>query len=114
MGRRSGVTAVVAVVAPFAAVVMSATPPADVPAGAVEGLQGTPAWESQPEHLVAVMDGRSVWPDDFEPAKAALEGADDGRPVRIVPSTSLMFLPVTVEGEDLPAGFQFAREKARA
>ena len=31
-----------------------------------------------------------------------------------MPSTSLMFLPYTVEGEDLPAGFQFAREKARA
>jgi len=31
----------------------------------------------------------------------------------LVPSTSLMFLPYTVEGEVLPAGFQFAREKAR-
>jgi 5-methyltetrahydropteroyltriglutamate--homocysteine methyltransferase len=30
-----------------------------------------------------------------------------------VPSASLMFLPHTVEGEDMPAGFQFAREKAR-
>ncbi|HET9417686.1 MAG TPA: 5-methyltetrahydropteroyltriglutamate--homocysteine S-methyltransferase, partial [Candidatus Limnocylindria bacterium] len=62
----------------------------------------------------AVMDGRSVWPDDFEGARAAVTAADDGKPIRLVPSTSLMFLPVTVEGEDLPAGFQFAREKARA
>ena len=44
-------------------------------------------------------------------ALAAL--GDEARTVRIVPSTSLMFLPYTVEGEDLPAGFQFAREKAR-
>ena len=80
----------------------------------VAALTGTPAWEAQPEHLVAVMDGRSVWPDDFEAARAALADADDGRPIRLVPSTSLMFLPVTTEGEDLPPGFQFAREKARA
>jgi 5-methyltetrahydropteroyltriglutamate--homocysteine methyltransferase len=85
-----------------------------VPLDAVEGLRGTTAWDAQPEHVVAVMDGRSVWPDDFDAARRALNGADDGRPVRLVPSTSLMFLPVTVEGEDLPAGFQFAREKARA
>ena len=32
----------------------------------------------------------------------------------VAPSTSLMFLPVTTEGEDLPDGFQFAREKAAA
>jgi 5-methyltetrahydropteroyltriglutamate--homocysteine methyltransferase len=80
----------------------------------VAGLRSTPAWEAQPEHLVAVMDGRSVWPDDFDRARHALADADDGKPIRLVPSTSLMFLPVTVEGEDLPAGFQFAREKARA
>ena len=86
----------------------------EVPVEDVPALRGTPAWEAQPEHLVAVMDGRSVWPDDLERARAALAGADDGRPVRLVPSTSLMFLPVTVEGEDLPPGFQFAREKARA
>jgi len=85
-----------------------------VPVGEVAALRDTPAWEAQPEHLVAVMDGRSVWPDDFEAARAALDGADDGRPIRLVPSTSLMFLPVTTEGEDLPPGFQFAREKARA
>jgi 5-methyltetrahydropteroyltriglutamate--homocysteine methyltransferase len=85
-----------------------------VPVDAVEGLRARRAWDAQPGHLVAVMDGRSVWPDDFERARDALAGADDGKPVRIVPSTSLMFLPVTTEGEDLPAGFQFAREKARA
>ena len=85
-----------------------------IPVSAVEELRASRAWEAQPEHLVAVMDGRSVWPDDFGAARAALSGADDGRPVRIVPSTSLMFLPVTVEGENLPDGFQFAREKARA
>ncbi|MCV0404486.1 MAG: 5-methyltetrahydropteroyltriglutamate--homocysteine S-methyltransferase [Chloroflexi bacterium] len=85
-----------------------------VPVDAVASMRSTPAWEAQPAHVVAVMDGRSVWPDDFDAARAALDGADDGRPTYLVPSTSLMFLPVTVEGEDLPAGFQFAREKARA
>ena len=85
-----------------------------VPVAAVPDLRDTPAWEAQPEHLVAVMDGRSVWPDSFEVAAAALEGADDGKVIRLIPSISLMFLPVTTEGEDLPAGFQFAREKARA
>jgi 5-methyltetrahydropteroyltriglutamate--homocysteine methyltransferase len=82
---------------------------ADVPA-----MRQTAAWEAQPEHVVAVMDGRSVWPDSFEAGRDGLAGADDGKPIRLVPSTSLMFLPVTVEGEHLPAGFQFAREKARA
>jgi 5-methyltetrahydropteroyltriglutamate--homocysteine methyltransferase len=68
---------------------------------------------SQPELVVSVMDGRSVWPDDFAPVREALAGlADDPRTIRLVPSTSLMFLPYTVEGEDLPPGFQFAREKA--
>jgi len=85
-----------------------------VPVGRVSELRGTPAWEAQPEHVVAVMEGRTPWPDDFEVARAALDGADDGKAVRLVPSTSLMFLPYTVEGEDLPDGFQFAREKARA
>lgn len=80
----------------------------------VGAMRASGAWGAQPEHLVAVMDGRSVWPDGFERARAALAGADDGKPIRLVPSTSLMFLPYTVEGEDLPAGFQFAREKARA
>jgi 5-methyltetrahydropteroyltriglutamate--homocysteine methyltransferase len=85
-----------------------------VPVEQVAALRGTPAWEAQPEHVVAVMDGRSVWPDSFEVAAAALQGLDDGKLVRLVPSTSLALLPYTVEGEDLPAGFQFAREKARA
>ena len=79
----------------------------------VPALLGTPAWEAQPEHVVAVMDGRSVWPDSFEAAQRALPKLDDGRTVRLIPSKSLMFLPYTVEGEDLPEGFQFAREKAR-
>jgi 5-methyltetrahydropteroyltriglutamate--homocysteine methyltransferase len=77
-------------------------------------LIGTPAWSAQPEHVVAVMDGRSVWPDSFGAARKARAAVDDGRTLRIVPSKSLMFLPYTVEGEDLPAYFQFAREKARA
>ncbi len=86
-----------------------------IPVGSVGSMRGTPAWDAQPEHTLAVMDGRSVWPDEFEVARAALADlADDGRAVRIVPSTSLQFLPYTVDGEDLPAGFQFAREKARA
>ncbi len=59
------------------------------------------------------MDGRSVWPDSFDSARDALAGADDGRTFRLVPSKSLIFLPYTVEGEELPAYFQFAREKAR-
>jgi 5-methyltetrahydropteroyltriglutamate--homocysteine methyltransferase len=85
-----------------------------VPVKRVARLTGTEAWNAQPEGVVAVMDGRSVWPDEFEPVREALRGVRDGRPIRLVPSTSLMFLPYTVEGEDLPAGFQFAREKARA
>jgi len=85
-----------------------------VPLERVGALAGTQAWAAQPEHVIAVMDGRSVWPDHFEPMKATLAGLpDDGRTVRLVPSTSLMFVPVTVGGEDLPLGFQFAREKAR-
>ena len=59
------------------------------------------------------MDGRTVWPDSFERARGA-GGIDDGKPIRLVPTTSFLLLPVTVEGEDLPTGFQFAREKARA
>ena len=45
-------------------------------------------------------------------ALARLAGEDT--PLRAGPSTSLMFLPYTTEGEDLPDGFQFAREKAAA
>jgi 5-methyltetrahydropteroyltriglutamate--homocysteine methyltransferase len=71
------------------------------------------AWASQSEHVVSVMDGRSVWPDEFGAIRDALATVpDDGRPIRLVPSSSLMFLPYTVDGEDLPTGFQFAREKA--
>jgi 5-methyltetrahydropteroyltriglutamate--homocysteine methyltransferase len=86
-----------------------------VPLASAAALHGSAAWDAQPEHVLAVMDGRSVWPDDFDQAKRLLaEVPDDGKPVRIIPSTSLQFLPYTVEGEDLPAGFEFAREKARA
>ncbi|MEO6577655.1 MAG: hypothetical protein ABIO99_01990, partial [Candidatus Limnocylindria bacterium] len=87
-----------------------------VPLESVPALRGTAAWAAQPEHVISVMDGRSVWPDDFERCRSVLGDANDGddKPIRLVPSTSLMFLPYTVEGEDLPAGFQFAREKARA
>ena len=85
-----------------------------VPVEQVAALRGTAAWDAQPEHVIAVMDGRSVWPDSFEVAAGALDGLDDGKVVRLVPSTSLGLLPYTVDGEDLPAGFQFAREKARA
>src|SRR4029079_11219440 len=72
------------------------------------------AARAQPELVVSVMDGRSVWPDDFAPVREAVAPLlAAGRSVPIVPSTSFLFLPYTVEGEDLPAGFQFAREKAR-
>jgi hypothetical protein len=79
----------------------------------VPALLGSPAWDAQPEHVVSVMDGRSVWPDDFEAARDIIARIPAGQPLRLVPSTSLMFLPVTVEGEELPPGFEFAREKAR-
>ena len=85
-----------------------------VPVAAIDELRAAGAWEAQPMHVVSVMDGRSVWAED---PTTVLEGlrtaADDGRPLHLVPSTSLMFLPYTVEGEALPAGFAFAREKAR-
>ncbi|MEP7040727.1 MAG: 5-methyltetrahydropteroyltriglutamate--homocysteine S-methyltransferase, partial [Chloroflexota bacterium] len=79
----------------------------------VLSLAGTPAWDAQPEHVVAVMEGRSVWPDDFAAVRSTLGSVDDGKVIRIVPSTSLSFLPYTTEGEDLPDGLQFARQKAR-
>jgi 5-methyltetrahydropteroyltriglutamate--homocysteine methyltransferase len=85
-----------------------------VPLDRVAALTGTPAWDAQPEHAIAVADGRSVWPDHFERVRKALESLPpDGRDIRLIPSTSLMFLPYTIEGEELPPGFQFAREKAR-
>jgi 5-methyltetrahydropteroyltriglutamate--homocysteine methyltransferase len=72
-------------------------------------------WDAQPEHVVSVMDGRSVWSDDFDAVRDRIAALpDDGKPVRIVPTTSFIFLPYTVAGEDLPAGFAFAREKAAA
>ena len=82
----------------------------------VASLVGTPAWDTQPEHVLSVMDGRSVWPDDFGAVRDLLASLpQDGRPIRLVPTKSLMFLPYTTEGEDdLPAGFQFAREKTAA
>ena len=84
-----------------------------VPADAVDELVESGAWDAQPEHVISVIDGRSVWIDDLGPARARVEALpDDGRPLRLVPSTSLMFLPYTIEGEDLPGGFAFAREKA--
>ncbi len=85
-----------------------------VPLASVPRLAGTTAWSALPELVVSVMDGRSVWADRYAPVQPVLAAlGDDARTLRIVPSTSLMFLPYTVEGEDLPAGFQFAREKAR-
>jgi 5-methyltetrahydropteroyltriglutamate--homocysteine methyltransferase len=86
-----------------------------VPIDAIDELRDSDAWRAQPEHVVAVMDGRSVWSDAFGPVRAAIATLpDDGKPLRLVPSKSLMFLPYTVEGEDLPPGFAFAREKAAA
>jgi 5-methyltetrahydropteroyltriglutamate--homocysteine methyltransferase len=81
-----------------------------VPLDAVED-----GWDAQPEHVVSVMDGRSVWSDDFGHLRGRIASLpDDGKPVRLVPTTSFMFLPYTIEGEELPAGFAFAREKAAA
>ncbi len=71
-------------------------------------------WRGRDRLLVAVMDGRSVWSDPYEPVAASLADVPEAADVLVVPSTSLMFLPVTTEGEDLPDGFQFAREKAAA
>jgi len=86
-----------------------------VPVDRATDLAKTDAWQAQPAHVISVMDGRSVWPDDFAAARSVLQQLpDDGKPVRIVPGASLMFLPYSVEGEELPPGFQFAREKAAA
>ena len=81
------------------------------------GLVGTAAWESQREHVISVMDGRSPWPDSFDALAEAFANVDwGGKPVWIVPSTSLIFLPYTVdeESEELRSEFWFAREKAGA
>lgn len=87
-----------------------------VPLAVVPTLQGTSAWESQREHVIGVMDGRSPWRDRFDLVADSLAGADfSGKPVWLVPSTSLIFLPYTVEreSEELRSEFWFAREKAR-
>jgi 5-methyltetrahydropteroyltriglutamate--homocysteine methyltransferase len=85
-----------------------------VPLDGLETLHSDRALDGLPELVISVMDGRSVWPDDYAAARSALAGlSGEQRTIRLVPSTSLMFLPYTVEGEDLPGGFQFAREKAR-
>jgi len=84
-----------------------------VPHQALRGFADTTAWALQPEYLVSVVDGRSVWADDFAPVVDSFEGIDfGGKTVRITSSASFMFLPYTTKGEDLPDGFQFAREKA--
>jgi len=86
-----------------------------VPLDSVAELVAGGAWASQPAHVVSVMHGRSVWSDDLAAVRERIEAIpDDNRPLRLVPSTSLMFLPYTIEGEDLPSGFAFAREKAAA
>ena len=78
-------------------------------------LSGTRALQSQRELVVNVMDGRAVWPDPLDQAADKLASlATSGRPLSIVPSTSLMFLPYSTEGEDLDGTFWFAREKASA
>ncbi|MDQ3881332.1 MAG: hypothetical protein M3295_09720 [Chloroflexota bacterium] len=86
-----------------------------LPLAAARAMATETAWSVQPEHVVSVMDGRSVWPDPFEPVSDALADLTaDGKLLHVVPSTSLMFVPYTVEGEDLTGTFWFAREKARA
>ena len=83
-----------------------------LPLDAVAELAGSDTLAVQRELLISVADGRSVWPDDFTGVAEALAGIDDGRPIHLTTTASLMFLPYTVDGEDIPAGFQFAREKA--
>jgi 5-methyltetrahydropteroyltriglutamate--homocysteine methyltransferase len=79
------------------------------------GLDQLPELGDLAEPAISVMDGRSVFADAFEPVRDALAGlATDRRAVHLVPSTSFLFLPYTTEGEELPPGFAFAREKARA
>ena len=85
-----------------------------LPLDAVGELRAAGALDAQPAIAVSVMDGRSVWSDDFAPVRTSVAALADDTPIWLMPSTSLMFLPHTVEGEDLPPGFAFAREKARA
>ena len=86
-----------------------------MPLGAL-ALAGTAAWASQPEHVISVMEGRSPWRDSFDAVAEAFANVDwGGKAVSIVPATSLLFLPYTVEVEsgELRSEFWFAREKAR-
>jgi 5-methyltetrahydropteroyltriglutamate--homocysteine methyltransferase len=84
-----------------------------VPLDSVAELRASGAWDAMPARPVSVADGRSVWADDLVRARELLPAEEDGVPTWLVPTTSLMFLPYTVEGEALPDGFAFAREKAR-
>jgi 5-methyltetrahydropteroyltriglutamate--homocysteine methyltransferase len=84
-----------------------------VPHTHLDELAGAEAWSTAPERLISVMDGRSIWVDDPRPATKALATLTNAT-VHVCPTTSLMFLPYTIEGEELPEGFQFAREKAAA
>ena len=84
-----------------------------VPLDAVGELRASGAWQSMPARPVSVIDGRSVWSDDPGAAREVLSALDDDVPLWLVPTTSLMFLPYTIEGEELPPGFAFAGEKAR-
>ena len=52
-------------------------------------------WQERDRLLVAVMDGRSVWSDPYKPVAASLADVPEAADVLVVPSTSLMFLPVT-------------------
>ena len=86
-----------------------------LPLEMARSLTASAAWAAQPEHVVSVMEGRSVWPDPFEPvSEAVADLSADGKPLHLVPSTSLMFVPYTAEPEQLPMTFWFAREKASA
>ncbi len=85
-----------------------------VPFDAIDELRASGAWDEMPARPISVVDGRSVWNDDVSQTRDALSTVvEDDVPLWLVPTTSLMFLPYTVEGEALPAGFAFAREKAR-
>jgi 5-methyltetrahydropteroyltriglutamate--homocysteine methyltransferase len=85
-----------------------------VNAADVPRIAATDAWRRMPEHVIGVVDGRSPWPDAAGPLAATLPSLGD-RPVTLVPTISLSFLPYTVVGEpELERlGFTFAREKAR-
>ena len=70
-----------------------------VPFERLAALASTDAWSALPGYLVSVMDGRSVWADDFGDAADALASVEFGaKPVHITPSTSLM-IRVSKAGE---------------